>query len=127
MWIQQTEVNRNQENVLQDSLNTLVKQNRNFQEENEALLRKNEKLTAKLASLSYLTPRVNIGGNQVIDSLSKNNERLNWKLNATIKQMGELEDDLQKMQKHNEALEQKLRHVNSQMQNYKGIVVFFNI
>lgn len=61
MWIQQSEISRNQENNLQDSLNALLKQNRNLQEENEHLLRKNEKLSAKVASFAYLTPRTNLG------------------------------------------------------------------
>lgn len=57
MWIQQHEVSRNQENILQDSLNALIKQNRSLQEANDDLLRKNEKLSAKMTSLSYFTPK----------------------------------------------------------------------
>lgn len=61
MWIQQSEISRNQENSLQDGLNALIKQNRCLQEENEQLLRKNEKLVAKVGSFAYLTPRTNLG------------------------------------------------------------------
>lgn len=123
MWIQQAEISRCQENNLQDSLKALMKQNRQLQEENEQLLRKNEKLSNKLVSFTYLTPRANLGDNYVVESLTKNNEQLHVKLKSAMKQIAEFEDDLQKLQIHNERLEEKLRYSNTQMQNYKGTVL----
>lgn len=61
MWLQQADISRNQERILQDTLNGIVKQNRVLQENNENLLRKNEQLETKLASLSYLTTRAGFG------------------------------------------------------------------
>lgn len=55
-----------------------------------------------------------------MDSLTKNNEQLHLKLNGAMRQVAELEDDLLKMQKHSERLEEKVRNCNSQIQNYKS-------
>lgn len=57
MWIQQADISRCQENNLQESLKALIKQNRQLQDENEQLLRNNEKMSTKIASFTYLTPR----------------------------------------------------------------------
>lgn len=66
MWIQQSEISRNQENSMQDGLSALIKQNRNLQEENEHLLKRNEKLSVKIGSFAYLTPRTNLGNCNLI-------------------------------------------------------------
>lgn len=63
MWLQQSEIYRNQERALQDTLNSMIKQNRQLQEDYESILRKNEKLQVQLGSLSYLAPRASFGLN----------------------------------------------------------------
>lgn len=50
MWIHQIEIGRAQERTLQETLNTLVKQNRQLQIDNEIMFRKHEKLVGKLRS-----------------------------------------------------------------------------
>lgn len=57
----------------------------------------------------------------MVDSLIRNNEQLQFKLNVSVKRMTELEDDLQKMQMHNGRLEEKLRNSNTQIQDLNGI------
>lgn len=49
MWIQQADISRSQERLLQDTLNNLVKQNRYLQESNESLQKKNELLQGKVS------------------------------------------------------------------------------
>lgn len=56
----------------------------------------------------------------MVDSLTKNNEQLHVKLTAAMKRMEEFEDELQKIQGHNERVEEKLRHSTAQVQTYKG-------
>lgn len=63
LWLQQADISRNQERIVQDTLNSIINQNRQLQEDNENLTRKNEQLVSKLASLSYLNPRVAFGTN----------------------------------------------------------------
>lgn len=57
LWLQQAEISRSQEQSLQETLNSIIKQNRKLQEDNGDLLRKNEQLQTKLTSLAYLSPR----------------------------------------------------------------------
>lgn len=52
--------------------------------------------------------------------MAKNNEQLHLKLNSAMKRVVEFEEELQKVQRHNERLEEKLRRSNTQIQNYKG-------
>lgn len=56
----------------------------------------------------------------MVESLTKNNEKLHKKLNAAVKEITTFEEELQKVQRQNQRLEVKLRHSNAQIQNYKG-------
>lgn len=48
MWLQQIEIGKTQEKTLQETLNSVVKQNRQLQIENESMYRKYEKLLKKI-------------------------------------------------------------------------------
>lgn len=116
IWLQQAEISKNRESDLQENLNMLVKRNRELLEENGQLLRRNEKLSAKASS-----PRMTEGC-YVADSLTKNNEQLQIKFNTAMKQVAELEKQLENHRRHKQTLEEKLRNMDSEIASYKATV-----
>ncbi|CAG9767474.1 unnamed protein product [Ceutorhynchus assimilis] len=113
IWTQQLEIGRAQEKVFQDTMQTLVKQNRQLQIENESLFRKYEKACKQMR-----------GGPEDLetDSLFRRNEKLQIKLDSFFKKLESLESELSIFQKQNDCLEQELRNSNTKIQNTKTLV-----
>ncbi|VEN47911.1 unnamed protein product [Callosobruchus maculatus] len=122
MWIHQIEIGRTQEKTLQETLNSLVKQNRLLQIDNETMFRKNERLIRKLRTLPDIGLRHKcMECDTQMDHMEKHNERLQYKLERYLAQIEHLENELHILQKQNDGLEQQLRHSTSQIQNIKAI------
>ncbi|KAJ8981514.1 hypothetical protein NQ317_011750 [Molorchus minor] len=64
MWMRQIEIGKAQEQTLQETLNSLVKQNRQLQLDNETMLHKHEKLAKKLRSSSEVGSKCRCPGKQ---------------------------------------------------------------
>lgn len=63
-------------------------------------------------------------GKQVLEILSKNNDKLRKRQVAMITQMEQLEEELHNMQNQNHCLEKQIRNYNTETQNYKGTEIF---
>lgn len=61
-----------------------------------------------------------VGGNHLVESLTKNNEKLQSKMGLLFRQVENLEDQLDKQQRNNKILEDRIRNYSSQIQSYKG-------
>lgn len=66
------------------------------------------------------TKRVFFIGGHLVESLSKSNEKLQVKVGSLFRQIENLEEQLDKQQKNNKILEERIRNSSSQIQNYKG-------
>lgn len=58
--------------------------------------------------------------NQLIEKLTKSNDKLQYKVALSVKRIEQLEEELQKIQKSNNFLEERTRNLNLQIQSYKG-------
>ncbi|KAJ8922098.1 hypothetical protein NQ315_004030 [Exocentrus adspersus] len=120
MWMHQMEIGRAQERTLQETLNSLVKQNRQLQIDNEIMFRKHEKLVRKFRSFPEIGLKYKcMDNNSQIESVIRHNESLQRKLDAYVQQIADLESDLHVLKNENEGLEQQLRLSSSQISNLK--------
>ncbi|XP_018564696.1 GRIP and coiled-coil domain-containing protein 2-like [Anoplophora glabripennis] len=115
MWIHQIEIGRAQERTLQETLNTLVKQNRQLQIDNEIMFRKHEKLVRKLRSFPEMGLKYKcMECSSQVECVINHNEKLQEKLDAYVQQIDNLENELHILKKQNDGLEQHLSHSTSQ-------------
>lgn len=122
IWLQQINVGRAQEQALQDTLTSLVKQNRHLQIENEILFRKHEKIARKLKNLSSTSSKhKGMDCDIQIEYILKHNEELQYKLEAYHREVQHLEEELHVQLNQNNIVEQRLRHSSSHVQNLKAM------
>ncbi|XP_050315228.1 putative leucine-rich repeat-containing protein DDB_G0290503 [Anthonomus grandis grandis] len=119
IWMQHLEVGRTQEKVVQNTLNSLIRQNRQLQIENESLYRKYEKACKVTRGYPDHKNRYQDWDSQV-DSLLRHNEKLQIKLESLFKKIESLESELHMFQKQNDGMEDQLRSYTLKMQNMKG-------
>ncbi|XP_030767923.1 girdin-like isoform X2 [Sitophilus oryzae] len=122
IWMQQLEIGRAQERTLQTTLNSLVKQNRQLQIENENLYRKYEKIARKYQmspdhKLRY--PHADVSCDGQMEAVFRHNEKLQVKLETLFKKIESLEGELCLFQKQNDTMEQQLRNSTIKVQNQK--------
>ncbi|CAH1980835.1 unnamed protein product [Acanthoscelides obtectus] len=121
MWIYQIEIGRTQEKTLQETLNALVKQNRQLQLDHETLFKKNERLVRNLRALPDGLRDKCMEFDTQMDHTDKHNEKLCYKLERYLAEIESLENELDILQKQNDCLEQQLRNSTSQIQNVKAM------
>ncbi|XP_017770205.1 PREDICTED: uncharacterized protein LOC108557967 [Nicrophorus vespilloides] len=131
-WLQQSEIYKEQNNAMQNTLQSVVHQNRELQEDNEELTRRNEKLYMKIVLLQEAGSPINhrpstITSMRIIEDLNKNNDKLRSKLNVMFGQMHDLEDTLKQLQRKNEFLQKQINNNNFQLQTNRSEFELNNI
>ncbi|KAH0999165.1 hypothetical protein HUJ05_006510 [Dendroctonus ponderosae] len=117
IWIQQLEIGRAQENIIQGTLQSLVNQNRQLQIENESIYRKYE----KSKKCSDQKNRFQECDSQV-DAVLRHNEKLEAKLKSSFKKIESLEGELITIQKQNSSMEDQLRESAGKIRNMKALL-----
>ncbi|XP_076265085.1 uncharacterized protein LOC143199161 [Rhynchophorus ferrugineus] len=123
MWMQQLEAGRAQEKTFQDTLTSLVKQNRQLQGENEHLFKKYEKVLVKLRTSPESKSKyhgVDTLYDDQIESMFRHNEKLQVKLETTFRKIEGLEGELCLFKKQNESMEQQLRNSTISLQRQRA-------
>ncbi|KAL1502349.1 hypothetical protein ABEB36_007503 [Hypothenemus hampei] len=120
IWMQQLEVSKTQEKILHNTLQTLMKQNRQLQIEKESLYRKYEKANKYLKGFSDYKGKYQESNSQ-FDSILRHNEKLQTKLETIFKKIESLEGELDIFQKQNDYMEEQVKHSTIKMQNMTAI------
>ncbi|KAJ8954755.1 hypothetical protein NQ314_007025 [Rhamnusium bicolor] len=119
-------IGRAQERTLQETLNSLVKQNRQLQIDNEVMYRKHERLVRKLRNFPEMSLKykcvVLADYDSQLEHIVKHNEKLQYKLETYVQQIEHLENELHILKKQNDVMEQQLRQSSSQMHNLKAAI-----
>ncbi|XP_074027954.1 uncharacterized protein isoform X1 [Leptinotarsa decemlineata] len=119
MWVYQVEIGRKQERILQESLNSLVRQNRQLQIDYEILFRKHETLIRRLQNKHEhgLKQKCVMDFDSQSEQMMTHNEKLQNKLESYIHRTETLEDEISKLQNENENMERLLSSSSSQIQS----------
>ncbi|XP_049818630.1 polyamine-modulated factor 1-binding protein 1 isoform X2 [Aethina tumida] len=122
IWMKQLETERIQGRALQETLNVVVKQNRQLQLDNETLFRNHERAISRLHAIHSQNTGEDIkcGLEKQIEHFMRHNERLQQKLVVYYQQLGKYENEMHLSKIHYENLEKEFFSVNEENQLLKA-------
>ncbi|CAH1179356.1 unnamed protein product [Phaedon cochleariae] len=110
MWVQQVEIGRRHEGILQETINRLVKQNRKLQIDYEVLFRKHQEVVSNLPNSHELgsKQKSTLEDHSQMMQLISHNKKLQRKLENAFQQLQFLENEISSLQKQNSYVEELL-------------------